>query len=95
MFKALYDKAEIIILDIQDDKVAADRLRELARKGELLCTECKEQVRLCRVWYLCADEPTYVTTQFHGKNEKKVLALSINNRYEYRRLMQQSSKQVY
>lgn len=46
MFKALYDKAEIIILDIQDDKEAADRLRELGRKGKLLCPECGEQVRV-------------------------------------------------
>ena len=46
MFKALYDKAEIIILDIQDDKEAADRLRELSRKGKLLCPECGEQVRV-------------------------------------------------
>lgn len=45
MFKALCDKAEIIILDIQDDKVAADRLRELGRNGKLLCPECGEQVR--------------------------------------------------
>ena len=46
MFKALYDKAEIIILDIQGDKEAAERLRELGRNGKLLCPECGEPVRV-------------------------------------------------